>query len=295
MPDDYFASIGDVREKMRVERQARILDREINPLQGVDLSHVRNVLGIGCGTGSWLIQFVQKHPEAHATGLDIDKGMLSFARVKAHVAGVAVDLVEGDALQPLKFPDGAFDLIHMRMSIGFIKRDAWPALLAECLRVLRPGGLIVLTEVEDSATNDALFDRYGKFMYRAFHVAGHTFADAPEQSHMCLSIALKKLLMDAGFTCVVHMGHDIDFSYGEQAHMPVLENIATAFENAKPFFCKFGGARPEEVDAAASHAYNLIKRTDFLGFWHFISAVGYKALIILFCIQLCYNAFIGLS
>ncbi len=297
MPEesDYFAPIGDVREKMRVERQARILDRDINPLQGVDLSHVHDVLGIGCGTGSWLIQYARQHPEAHVVGLDIDKGMLAFARAKAHVEKTDVDFVEGDALQPLKFADASFDLINMRMAIGFIKRDAWPSLLQECKRVLRPGGLICLTEVEDSATNDYLFDQYGQMMYRAFHVAGHTFAESPEQSHMCLSIALKKLLLNAGFTNVSHIGHDIDFSYGEVAHMPVLENIATAYENAKPFFVKYGGATSEDVDAASKHAMALIKRTDFLGMWHFISAVGYKLLFFIVCAELCYTTFTGLS
>lgn len=272
----YFAEVGDMREKMRVERQARILDRDINPLQGVDLTGIHNVLGIGCGTGSWLIQYAHQHPGTHAVGLDIDKGMLTFARAKAHVAGVDIDFQEGNALHQLKFADASFDLIHMRMAIGFIKRDAWPSLLQECLRVLRSGGLICLTEVEDSVTNDARFDQFGQIMYRAFHAAGHTFADSPEQLHMCLSIALKRLLRDAGFTNVEHMGHDIDFSYGELAHMPVLENVATAFENAKPFFVKFGGATPEQIDAASVHAYSLIKRQDFLGFWHFISAIGYK-------------------
>lgn len=295
MPDDYFASIGDVREKMRVERQARILDRDINPLQGVDLSHVHDVLGIGCGTGSWLIQYVQQHPGTHAVGLDIDKGMLSFARVKAHVAGASVDFQEGDALHPLQFADTSFDLINIRMGIGFIHRDAWPSLLAECKRVLRPGGIICLTEVEDSASNDYLFEKNALITYRAFHTAGHTFAGDNRQAHMCLSIALKKLLDEAGFVNVNHVAHDIDFSYGEEAHAPVLENLAVAFENAKPFFVKFGGASPEEVDVASKHAHALINKRDFLGMWHFISAIGYKFLFFIVCAQLCYTAFTGLS
>jgi SAM-dependent methyltransferase len=221
--------------------------------------------------------------------------MLNFARTQAHLAGAQIDFVEADALRPFNFPDASFDLIHMRMAIGFIHRNAWQSLLAECKRVLRPSGLIVLTEVEDSATNDYLFDQYGQMMYRAFHVAGHTFAESPEQSHMCLSIALKKLLLNAGFTNVSHVAHDIDFSYGELAHMPVLENIATAYENAKPFFVKYGGATSEDVDAASKHAMALIKRTDFLGMWHFISAIGYKLLFFIICAQLCYNFLIGLS
>lgn len=297
MPGDssYFAEVGDVREKMRVERQARILDRYINPLQGVDLTHIKDVLGIGCGTGSWLIQYARQYPECHTVGLDIDKGMLAFARAKAHVEKAHVDFVEGDALQPLKFADASFDLVHMRLAIGFIHRNAWPSLLAECRRVLRPGGIMCLTEAEDSATNDALFDQHGQMMYRAFHRAGHTFADDPEQPHLCLSIALKRLLTEAGFTDVSHQGCDIDFSYGEQAHVPVLENIATAYENAKPFFVKYASVTPEEVDAAATHTMSLIKKKDFLAFWHFISAIGYKLLFLIICLNLCYTAFIGLS
>lgn len=297
MPEEssYFAGVGDVREKMRVERQARILDRDINPLQGVELSNVKDVLGVGCGTGSWLIQYAHQHPASRVVGLDIDKGMLAFARAKAHVEGVSVDFAEGNALQPLKFADGNFDLVNMRMAIGFVRRDAWPPLLQECMRVLRPGGLIVLTEAEDTATNDYAYEKYGGIMCVAFHRVGNTFAGSPEQQHLCTGLALKKLLREAGFTDVMHRSYDVDFSYGEPAHAPILENVASAFENGLAFFVKYGDTTPEHIHEAESHIKSLINKPGFVGFWHFISAIGYKALILFFCFYFCYTAFIELS
>src|SRR5581483_2739111 len=107
----YFANEGDVREKMRLERQAKILDKTLDVLSGLDLSSVHDVLGIACGTGSWLIYFAQQHPKCHVVGLDNDRGILAFARAQASVAGVSIDFQEGNALEPLKFDDASFDLI----------------------------------------------------------------------------------------------------------------------------------------------------------------------------------------
>jgi SAM-dependent methyltransferase len=97
----------------------------------------RRVLDLGCGTGFFLAELSERHPEA--IGLDISHDMLRVS--EQYVPGAR--LVTGDA-ERLPFRDGAFEVVfckgslhHTRDHVGF---------LANCLRTLEPGGALVMSE-----------------------------------------------------------------------------------------------------------------------------------------------------
>ena len=60
-------------------------------------------------------------------------------------------------LQPLGFPESSFDLINARLISGFMLRDKWPMFFRECLRVLKLGGILRVTEVEAGMANKLQF------------------------------------------------------------------------------------------------------------------------------------------
>uniref|UniRef100_UPI0035E452C3 class I SAM-dependent methyltransferase n=1 Tax=Thermogemmatispora sp. TaxID=1968838 RepID=UPI0035E452C3 len=60
----------------------------------------------------------------------------------------------------LDWPDASFDLINGRLLCGFMLPAAWPRLLAECHRLLKPGGIIRLTEVEPMLTISAAYETW---------------------------------------------------------------------------------------------------------------------------------------
>ena len=101
------------------------------------------VLDVGCGTGLLLRELARRLPAATAlTGVDAASGMVSQAR--ARVGDPRLNFVPG-AAERLPFGDAAFDLVISTTSF-----DHWAdqrAGLAECRRVLAPGGLFVLTDV----------------------------------------------------------------------------------------------------------------------------------------------------
>ena len=107
----------------------------------------QQLLDIACGTGDFsLAQAHRMHPGSHITGLDLSEGMLAVMREKVQKAGLAeqISCEQGDSEQ-MRFPDGSFDGVTIAFGIrNFAHREA---ALEEILRVLRPGGRLVILEL----------------------------------------------------------------------------------------------------------------------------------------------------
>lgn len=104
------------------------------------------VLEVGCGYGRNLVALTTV-PHALLAGCDVSVAELHKAR--ARLAGNAVpDDAVGLVAQPpaaLPFRDGAFDLVVLWQVLEHvIGRDAKRALLAESVRVLAPGGHLLV-------------------------------------------------------------------------------------------------------------------------------------------------------
>ena len=97
------------------------------------------VLEIGCGTGHALAQIARAAGGAY--GLDLSAGMLAVARKRVAAGGAAgrVHLVQGNAAH-LPYAAASFDALLMSFTLELFDTPAIPVVLAECRRVLRPGG-----------------------------------------------------------------------------------------------------------------------------------------------------------
>ncbi|WP_406816665.1 class I SAM-dependent methyltransferase [Mycobacterium sp. M23085] len=100
------------------------------------------ILDVGCGTGYLLHVLADRYPNAtRLAGIDAAPQMVDVARSIARDGRLA--FTHGVA-EELDYPDHAFDLIVSTTSF-----DHWSdqqAGLAECARVLRPGGQLVLVD-----------------------------------------------------------------------------------------------------------------------------------------------------
>lgn len=105
-------------------------------------------LDIGCGPGGITALMAERcGPSGRVVGLDMDPYFLDVARNEA-AANVSFKL--GDAYGS-GLPDASFDLVHMR----FVASTAGDPerLLAEALRLARPGGVIALQEPDGTTLN----------------------------------------------------------------------------------------------------------------------------------------------
>lgn len=113
-----------------------------------------SILDIGCGNARDIVQIIEAG--AHITGVDISEGMVNEAKQELQALGVNdVALMVGDATN-LEFVDNTFDKVLCSEVIEHIP-DADKA-LSEMWRVLKPGGILVLSTPNPISWYG--FDRY---------------------------------------------------------------------------------------------------------------------------------------
>jgi len=98
------------------------------------------ILDVGCGTGRWLRRYQEMG--FCPSGVDSTLAMLLLAKR----LGVVSPLVTGEA-QRLPFADATFDCVSDITVVQHIPASQQPKALAEMMRVLKPGGQLILMEL----------------------------------------------------------------------------------------------------------------------------------------------------
>src|SRR5712692_7787422 len=146
----YIMDSESATEMARLMSQDRVTTMALGGLfseRHDDLEGFDRILDIGCGPGGWALDVAQRFEGKRVVGIDISRLMIQYARSQAFTQRLNnVEFTVMNALEPLPFDDNSFDLVNARFIVGFVARNAWLLLLKECLRILRPGGLIRLTE-----------------------------------------------------------------------------------------------------------------------------------------------------
>jgi ubiquinone/menaquinone biosynthesis C-methylase UbiE len=105
------------------------------------------ILELGCSAGAASAAYADHFPAAEVHAIDIGAGMLRYAHGRAEALGVPVHFHQMDAAD-LGFADDHFDLVVSHNMLHEIGTDKRRRAMAEALRVVRPGGVVIFQDVD---------------------------------------------------------------------------------------------------------------------------------------------------
>ena len=112
---------------------------------GTDIEELGSILDFGCGCGRTARHWARlEGPEIH--GCDYNPELVDWCERNLPFMRVRVN----DAEPPAPYPEGRFDLVYAISILTHLTEPAAQAWLAEFARMLRPGGLLLVTTHGDA-------------------------------------------------------------------------------------------------------------------------------------------------
>ena len=172
----------------------RLAERSEGPMRATALKMFapapgERLLEIGFGTGHVLVELARAvGPAGRVFGIDLSENMLGQARARLERENLAdrVTLACGDA-ENLPYPADSLDGVFMCFTLELFDTPEIPRVLAQCQRVLRPGGRIVVAAVSKETKPG--------FVVRAFEWTHEHFPNLLD----CRPIYARQALETAGF------------------------------------------------------------------------------------------------
>jgi 2-polyprenyl-3-methyl-5-hydroxy-6-metoxy-1,4-benzoquinol methylase len=133
------------------------------------------LLDVGCGSGVFMEEM--RKVGWSVSGVDPDPNAVACARAK-----LQLDVRQGSLAEAVYEPN-TFDCVHLAHVIEHVADPT--ALLKDCLRVLRPGGLLVVTTPNIDSYGHSVFGRH----WRGLEVPRHLVLFNPESIRRCMQKA----------------------------------------------------------------------------------------------------------
>ena len=149
---------------------------------GMGFADARDILDFGCGSGR-VIRHLPKLTDASLFGVDYNPSLVNWC-----AANLTGDFRQNQLHPPLSFPDAHFDIAYLLSVFTHLRLETQREWLTELARVIRPGGLAMITfhdEVQPrfpdgDAARQALAD-HGFFISKDFAEGSNLIASFQTQ------------------------------------------------------------------------------------------------------------------
>ena len=274
----YFVQDQQMEEELiRLTEQDRLVTASMGGVlaEQANPGEFRRVLDVACGTGSWAIDMARTYPELSLVGIDIHPGIIAYAREQAVIYDVQdrVEFQVMDALRVLDFPDRSFDLLNLRFALGFVRTWEWTRLLADMLRVIRPGGIIRLTDedIMHQSTSPASMQFCAMLLCALFR-SGHLFT----QDSTGLIDHLAPLLCQQGFQQVQTQVYALQYRAKTPEGLKYAQDGVRIVRTLRPFIQKWGCASAD-YDTIQQRVSEEVYQPNFSATWQLLTVWGTRA------------------
>ena len=274
----YVMDPESATEMARLMLQDRLITEG---MQGIfpersDLDNIHAILDVGCGPGGWALDVAHTYPDRKVVGIDISTTMITYAQARAEAQLLSnVTFLVMNALQPFNFAEGTFDLVNVRAATGFVLGAQWPIFLQHCFRVLRPGGILRLTEGEIvGLSNSSACEKMTSWAVLLLHRKGYGFSH--DGSHYEILPMMGLLLQDVGCVNIQSKPHMLDYSVGTALYEGQYQNYMVWPMLLKSAFMREGIATEEDFDQTYNQMLEEMQRPRFRGLWRMLTVWGEK-------------------
>jgi SAM-dependent methyltransferase len=158
--------------------------------------HYDTILDMGASSGHFTTALQQTYPDAKITGVELSAVMLEHAHRTANANGWDWELYQRSA-EDTGFDDNSFDLVSSFILLHELPFEAVRGVFAEALRVCKPGGDMIMSDVTRYADVDKLAS------WRADR--GAKYGGEPHWRESA-TLDLAEIAKEAGFVDVVAEG-----------------------------------------------------------------------------------------
>lgn len=177
------------------------------------------VLDVACGPGLVACEFARH--AGHVIGIDITAAMIEQAAARQRESGLAnLSWTVGDVL-PLPYADASFSLVLTRYSFHHFLEPQ--RVLAEMIRVCRPGGRVLVADVAMEPVKSRAYDRL-----EVMRDPSHTHALTTEEFSSLLLASGLKDCRQTSYQVEIELETQLNASFPKPGDREKLREMITA-------------------------------------------------------------------
>jgi SAM-dependent methyltransferase len=232
--------------------QERMLTEEcggVFPELETSFSTIHRILDVECGPGQWVLDVARAHAEVEIIGIDERPHMIYAAHVQqwANLEGMRkfqqVSFQKVDLTRPLPFDDHSFDFVNGRL-VCFLDRKDWPHFIAECKRILRPGGMVRVMESDPwGVTLSSASAQIASYVRHVLRKKGPMLSWKEDDTPL-----LKPFFHAAGFESIAWQIYRFDALDKEKERQILTQVFTVLFCWAQPMLVKAGVVSASELE-----------------------------------------------
>ena len=238
------------------------------------LPHLRpdmRLLDVGCGPGSITRGLAERLPAGQVVGLDLSRETLESARSDAAARGLMNLRYEEGSVYELSFSDGSFDVAYAHQVLQHLRERGLA--LSEMLRVVKPGGVVAVREVDWSTVayfpRDPWIDRFIEVHLRTWYRNGGEPQVGRQLRALFNAVGVASLEITASVWCYATREETVE--WGES----YADRLLTSPMGERPV--EYGYATRADIESMAAALRAWGSHPDALWVFTHVQALGWKA------------------